>query len=433
MNLLSIGGSDPSSGAGIQGDIKTFHSLNAYGLTAITAITSQNTSKFGMVEATTSEMLKSQLKLIFSDFKIDGIKIGMVFNSNIVNTIYKECKNLKIPVVLDPVLKSTTGGQLLEKTTMNNFKKFLVPLATVITPNKSEAEFLSKIKINSENSLMQAAKKIQKIGAKNVVITGLETKNNQIADFILEGTNHYIISGKKISNINHGSGCNYSSCMLFSLARGESVIEAAKFSKQFTENSIKNAKKIGTGIHITDTKNTDIIRAELSNAINKFTEIKGVYKLIPECQTNFVFSKKNPESINDVLGISGRIVKTGKNVMIAGELKYGGSKHVATALITMNKKYPAIRSAINLKYDKEIISKLKNNGMGIASYDRIDEEPKKMKIREGESIRWGIKRAVEKSKKQPDIIYHLGDIGKEPMIVIFDKTPSAIIQKILKI
>ena len=432
MNLLSIGGSDPSSGAGIQSDIKTFDMLNSYGLTVITAITGQNTSNFGIIQPVSKKILKNQLELLISDFNIDGIKIGMVYNSEIIKTIHNELRNTKVPIVLDPIIKSTTGGLLIKKTAIKDFKKFLIPLATVITPNKFEAEFLSQIKINSKKSLLKAAQKIQKMGAKNIVITGAEIKDERISDFILEEKTQYMISGKVIPKTNHGSGCNYSSSLLVSLANGKTLKESVKFSKQFTYNSIKNAKNIGRGIEITQIKNTDPIQTELTNGINKFIRIKDIYKKIPECQTNFVFSKTNPKSIKDVLGISGRIVKTGNKVRRVGDLAYGGSKHVATALITMNKKYPEIRSAINLKYDEETISKLRKIKLVISSYDR-STEPEKIKTKEGLSIEWGIKYAIKKLEKPPDVIYHKGDFGKEPMIIIFAKTPALIIEKVSKL
>ncbi|PJB97171.1 MAG: bifunctional hydroxymethylpyrimidine kinase/phosphomethylpyrimidine kinase, partial [Nitrosopumilales archaeon CG_4_9_14_0_8_um_filter_34_10] len=116
MNLLSIGGSDPSSGAGIQSDIKTFDMLNSYGLTVITAITGQNTSNFGIIQPVSKKILKNQLELLISDFNIDGIKIGMVYNSEIIKTIHNELRNTKVPIVLDPIIKSTTGGLLIKKT-----------------------------------------------------------------------------------------------------------------------------------------------------------------------------------------------------------------------------------------------------------------------------------------------------------------------------
>ncbi|QLH10577.1 bifunctional hydroxymethylpyrimidine kinase/phosphomethylpyrimidine kinase [Nitrosarchaeum sp. AC2] len=432
MNLLSIGGSDPSSGAGIQSDIKTFDMLNGYGLTVITAVTGQNTSNFGMIQPVSKKILKNQLELLISDFKIDGIKIGMVYNSDIIKIIHNELKQLKIPIVLDPVIKSTTGGLLIKKNAIKDFKKYLIPLATVITPNKFEAEFLSQIKINSKKSLLKSALKIQKIGAKSVIITGIETKNEKISDFILEEKTKYIVSSNIIPKTNHGSGCNHSSALLVSLVNGKSLKESAKFSKQFTYNSIKNAKNIGRGIEITQIKKRDNIQIELSNGINKFIGIKNIYKNIPECQTNFVFSKINPKSIKDIVGIAGRIVKTGNKVMVAGDLEYGGSKHVATALIAMNKKFPEIRSAINLKYNEENISKLKKTKLIISRYDR-NSEPNKIKTKEGSSIEWGIKSAIKKLEAAPDVIYHKGDFGKEPMIIIFAKTPVSIIEKVSKL
>ena len=431
MNLLSIGGSDPSSGAGIQSDVKTFAEFNAYGLTVITAITGQNTSSFGMIEPVSQKILKNQLESIISDFKIDGIKIGMVFNSQIIKILYHQLKKLKIPIVVDPVLKSTTGGALIEKEAVLDFKKYIIPLATVITPNKFEAEMISKVKINSKSNLEKNAKIIQKMGAKNVIITGIEEKNNKISDFVLEKNTKYTISGNKIANSNHGSGCNYSAAIVFAISSNKTIRESVKFAKEFTYNSIKNAKKVGKGIRITDIQKIDEINSELSQAINEFVEIKNIYKNIPECQTNFVYSKQKPKSTKDILGISGRIVKAGKEVIVAGNLSYGGSKHVATALLTMNKKFPQIHSAINLKFQNTTISKIKKSKLKVSSYDRI-QEPNNVKNK-GSTIEWGIKSAIKNLKEPPDVIFHKGDFGKEPMIIIFGNTPKNILKKISKI
>ena len=431
MNLLSIGGSDPSSGAGIQSDIKAFYSLNVHGLTVITAITGQNTSTFGMVEAVSQKILKNQLESILTDFKIEGIKIGMVFNSQIIKVIFNELKKLKIPIVVDPVIKSTTGGLLIEKSAIKDFQKYIIPLATIITPNKFEAEILSETKINSEKSFKKIAKTIQKMGSKNVVITGVKRKNNQILDFVLENNKSYSISGEFISRENHGSGCNYSAAILYALAKNKNIQESVKFAKEFTYKSIKNAKKVGKGIPVTDIQGKDEVNSELLKAITEFVEIKNIYKNIPECQTNFVHSKENPKTINDIVGISGRIVKTGKEVTVAGNLTYGGSKHVATALLAISKKFPEIRSAINLKYQNSTILKIKKSKLIVSNYDRV-QEPKNVKSG-GSSIEWGIKKAIRNLKNAPDIIFHKGDFGKEPMIIVFGKNPKDIIKKILKI
>ncbi len=431
MNLLSIGGSDPSSGAGIQSDVKAFIELGAYGLTVITAITGQNTSSFGMIEPVSKKILKNQIESVLTDFKIDGIKIGMVFNSEIIKTLYQQLKKLKIPIVVDPVIKSTTGGVLIERKAIEDFKKYIIPLATVITPNKFEAEILSKSKINSKNKIEEIAKNIQKLGAQNVVITGIEAGNSKIIDFILEKNTKYEISGYKINNTNHGSGCNYSAAMIFAISNKKAIHESVKFAKEFTYNSIKNAKKVGKGIKITDIQKNDKIKSELFQSINEFIKIKNIYKNIPECQTNFVYSKPNPKSTKDILGLSGRIVKAGNEVIVAGNLTYGGSKHVATALLTVNKKFPKILSAINLKYQNSTISKIKKSKLSVTSYDRT-LEPNKVKTK-GSTVAWGIKNAIKKLETPPDVIFHKGDFGKEPMAIIFGETPNNTIKKLLKI
>ena len=430
MNILSIGGSDPSSGAGIQSDIKDFQLLDAYALTAVTTITSQNTSKFGLVQPSSKKIMKDQLETIFSDFKVDGIKIGMVYNSDIIKTIHRCLKKLSLPIVLDPVIKSTTGGMLIQKTALNDFKKYLIPLATVITPNKFEAEFISKTKINSRKSLIDSGKIIQKLGAKNVVITGLTFEKNKIIDCVMTEKGQSFIEGSKLDSKNHGSGGNYSAAMIFSLVQGKSVLESARFAKKYSFESIQGAKKRGKGIFITN-KRSNIEQIQLQKAITQFTKIKNISKSIPECQTNFVFSKKSPKSTKDILGISGRLVKTGNTVVKAGELEYGGSKHVATAVLAVNKKFKNIRSAINLKFSEDTIAKLEKNGFTVRSYNRL-EEPKKIKNKEGSSIQWGVKTALSNTKNPPDAIFHKGDFGKESMILIFGEDPKAVNQKVLK-
>ena len=129
--------------------------------------------------------------------------------------------------------------------------------------------------------------------------------------------------------------------------------------------------------------------------------------------------------------MSGRIVKAGKEVIVAGNLTYGGSKHVATALLVVNKKFPDIQSAINLKYEKSIISKIKKSKFSASNYDRV-KEPNDVKIK-GSSVEWGISNAIKNLKSPPDIIFHKGDFGKEPMIIIFAEKPKNILKKLSKI
>ena len=421
MNVLSIGGSDPSSGAGIQSDVKTFENHDVYGFTVITAITSQNTKKISKIAPISAKDIRTQLESVLSDFQIDAIKIGMVYDSSIIKIVNTMIKNQKCPIVVDPIIESTTKKILLKKSAIDSYKRYIIPLATIITPNKKEAKILS-----GSSKAEDAAKELQKLGAKNVIITGFRESEKEIEDFVMEVDNNYILKGKKIKIINHGSGCNYSASITASLARKKSIYEATVTAKEYVYQSIKKSKNLGKGIKITH-KEISKIQKELSHSILDFQNIKNVSKLIPECQTNFVFSKNKPKTIKNVLGISGRLVKSGNNVIQAGELVFGGSQHVATAVIQVSKKFSNIRSAINIKYEPKIITNAKKHKMSVLSYDRKNES-KKSKSKENSSISWGISSCLKSNI--PDIIYHKGDFGKEPMIIVFGETPAEVVRKI---
>jgi len=421
MNVLSIGGSDPSSGAGIQSDVKTFENHDVYGFTVITAITSQNTKKISKIAPISAKDIRTQLESVLSDFQIDAIKIGMVYDSSIIKIVNTMIKNQKCPIVVDPIIESTTKKILLKKSAIDSYKKYIIPLATIITPNKKEAKMLSGC-----SKAEDAAKELQKLGAKNVIITGFRESEKEIEDFVMESDNNYILKGKKIKIINHGSGCNYSASITASLARKKSIYEATVTAKEYVYQSIKKSKNLGKGIKITH-KEISKIQKELSHSILDFQNIKNVSNLIPECQTNFVFSKNEPKTIKNVLGISGRLVKSGNNVIQAGELVFGGSQHVATAVIQVSKKFSKIRSAINIKYEPKIITNAKKHRMSVLSYDRKNES-KKSKSKENSSISWGISSCLKSDI--PDIIYHKGDFGKEAMIIVFGETPAEVVRKI---
>ena len=395
-----------------------------YGFTVITAITSQNTKKISKILPISSKIIKSQLESVLSDFQIDSIKIGMMYDSSIIKAVHVMIKNQKCPIVVDPIIESTTKTILLKKSAITDYRKMIIPLATIITPNKRESKILSGC-----SKVDDAARRLQELGARNVIITGYRESEREIEDFVMESDRNYILKGKRIKMINHGSGCNYSASITASLARKKSIHEAANIAKEYVYQSIKNSKDLGKGIKITYKKNSEI-QKQLSLSIIDFQNIKDVSKIIPECQTNFVFSKNKPKNIKNVLGISGRLVKSGNNVIQAGDLVFGGSQHVATALIEVSKKFPEIRSAINIKYEPKLITKAKKRKMSVLTYNR-KKESKNSKLKENSSISWGVSSCLK--SEMPDIIYHKGDLGKEPMIIVFGNTPTEVVKKIKQI
>lgn len=428
MNILSIGGSDPSSGAGIQADIRTAAALGAHCFCALTAVTAQNSTGFYGVEPVPPKMIRAQIDSVFSDFDIDVVNIAMVYDSKTISVISKAIKGVKIPVVLDPVVRSTTGGTLLQKTALPSLRRHLLPLAGVVTPNIYEAEIISGTRIKGVESLRNAAEIITEYGAAGTVITGCEFEKDKVSDFVYTDNKYHILSSKKITGDNHGSGGNFSVALAYSIARGDALVDAARFAKEFTYKSIMSSRQLGRGIKITYPRR-DSVLAELTSAIRNFQDLENVALLIPEVQSNFVFAKPAARTIGEVAGVAGRIVRAGSRAVVAGAVEYGGSRHVATAVLAVKSRFPKIRAAINIRYDENTIKKLRRANYKVLSYDR-SEEPQRTKRAENSTVHWGISDAIKGLSAPPDAVYHRGDVGKEPMIIVFGVNPEDVLGKI---
>ncbi|MDE1724685.1 MAG: bifunctional hydroxymethylpyrimidine kinase/phosphomethylpyrimidine kinase, partial [Thaumarchaeota archaeon] len=290
---------------------------------------------------------------------------------------------------------------------------------------------ITRMKIKSISDMKNAAIKIQEMGAKNVIIKGghLAGKDS-ITDILLADKKFHTYHHERMRFDSHGGGCTFSASLCANIAIGKDLVNATDSARLFTRQSMKNSMKIGRGIQITSIK--DEIENELRRAIIEFCSIQYISEHIPECQTNFVYSKVNPSSLKDIIGLEGRIVKTGSSGTVAGNLKYGGSKHVASAVLEMTKKFPVLRSGINLKYDERIIRKAMVNGLKVTSYNR-NKETRENKEKEGSTVSWGIKTAISNLQVAPDIVFHKGDFGKEAMIIVFGRNPEDVLKKTLKI
>ncbi|WP_461833819.1 bifunctional hydroxymethylpyrimidine kinase/phosphomethylpyrimidine kinase [Desulfothermus sp.] len=247
---LTIAGSDPSSGAGVQVDLKTFWENGVYGLCVVTAITSQNSQKVLDVYGVPEDVVSSQLQCIFEDFPIDSVKIGMLFSSKIVVAVSDILKRYNVKnIVLDPVIKSSSGYKLLQDDGLDVLKNKLIPMVSIITPNIFEASILSDIKITDEDQIFRAAKRIHRLGAKNVLIKGghLNTKNESI-DFLFDGKSIYKFSQKRIKNKDvHGTGCILSSAIAANLAKGYDILNSVKKAKSFMEKVLDSSLCLGKG------------------------------------------------------------------------------------------------------------------------------------------------------------------------------------------
>ena len=434
---LSIAGSDSGAGAGIQADLKMFSALGVYGCTAITAITAQNTKRVAEIFEISPLMVEQQIRSIMMDMRPNAIKIGMVYSSPIIDAIYRSVKKTsKIPIVLDPILAAGTGAKLLRTEAYKSFVSKLIPLSTLITPNRMEAEKLADIVIKTENDAIEAARKINKLGAENVIVKGGRFGSAHVTDLLLDSKGNIMKFTNPVLKIKeiHGSGCNFSSAITAYLAKGVALAEACKMANEYVHTAVRNAMKIGSGLPIANPlsviyrdANRYHTMAELQQAAEQVSMLDGFYKLIPETQTNFVYALLNAVDVSDVAAVRGRIIKIENTAVPASYIKFGASSHVASAVIAYMSVNPDFRSAINIRFDKMIVDVCKSL-FSVASYDRT-KEPKKIKRKEGSTMAWGILAALSKNPRA-DVIYHTGDIGKEPMISLFGRNPTEVVNKI---
>lgn len=250
---LTIAGLDPSGGAGIIADARTFTAFGCFPVAAVSALTFQNTQGvFGAVNQS-AEIVRRQLEPLIDDFKISAVKTGMLPTAEIIETVAGLIKEKKLEnLVIDPVLRSTSGFSLIDENAISALIEFLFPLATIVTPNIPEAEQLAKIKIADKDDAWRAAKIIQNLGAKSVVIKGghfPQTNNNStVNDFLLTENTERIFSGERVvSRATHGTGCAFASAIAACLARGKNLEESVETAKKFVTAAIANAARIGRG------------------------------------------------------------------------------------------------------------------------------------------------------------------------------------------
>ena len=244
---LSVAGFDPCGGAGILADLKTFSAHECYGVAAIAAMTAQNTREIRKVAPVDVEMLRLQLEMLFEDIRIAGVKVGLLGNQanlKIVAACLEAHKDL--PVVIDPVFRSTSGTEFLSRNELEAFKKLLFPLALALTPNAEEASRLLGAPVSTLDEMKGAAKLLHEQGVRHVVVTGGHLEKP--TDVYYGGQELEVFIGHRVdSQSTHGTGCTFSSAILANLIHGKALVESVVLAKAYVTQAISRAYPVGNG------------------------------------------------------------------------------------------------------------------------------------------------------------------------------------------
>ena len=247
--ILIIAGSDSSGGAGIQADIKTVTALGSYALSAVTAVTIQNTTGVKSVIPLKPSEIKDQIIFSSNDIKPDAIKIGMLHSKPVIKKVLESLKKLNVKkVILDPVMVAKGGAKLIDKEAIAFLKKNLIKKVFLITPNIPEAEILTGIKIENKEDMIFAANKILNLGVKNVLIKGGHLKTKNVEDIFLNKSDLKVFINPRYKSINtHGTGCTLSSAITTFLSCGKSIKKACELGIKYVNSAILTNPKYGKG------------------------------------------------------------------------------------------------------------------------------------------------------------------------------------------
>jgi len=428
-SALTIAGSDPSSGAGVQADLKTFSAHRVHGLMVLTSLTAQSTLGVSRVMEVPVGMVLEQLETLSQDFAIAAAKTGMLWSRRIIQAIAGEIGSY--PLVVDPVMVSESGSMLLAEDALEALRERLLPRALLTTPNIHEAEVLSGVRISSVRDMEKACREIAKLGC-SVVVKGGHL--NAVDLLYAEGRLHRL-EGVKREGTFHGSGCTFAAAVTANLALGFDLVRAVKNAKRFTEQAIDTSYELGRGgmrfvnqSRIPFPEELDEVRREVWDAVLRAEGMEGLERLAPEVGMNICYAREKARSIQDVAALTGRLVRAGGMVRAVGTVEYGGSSHVARVVLAAMDFNPSFRAAMNIAYKAELLEAAeKLCGMRIASFDRREEPPG------AGTMEWGTREAISRIDAMPDLIYDEGAQGKEAMIRILGAEPRDVLDKVERI
>jgi hydroxymethylpyrimidine/phosphomethylpyrimidine kinase len=249
-SALTIAGSDPTGGAGLQADLKVFRAFGVHGLSLPTALTAQNTTTIEDVLPVEPQFFEKQMKTLLSDTRPDAVKLGMIYSESIVMLITEMVRTFSLDnIIIDPVTVSSTGFGLVEPGTLDAIRDNLFPLSRLITPNIYEATVLTGLNIEDETGMQEAARRLKDMGPEIVVITGGHLERI-VMDLYYDGHDFHRIESYKIEGEYHGTGCVFSSAIAAALASGYSPLESVRRAKGFVMDAIRKAYHIGRGLGI---------------------------------------------------------------------------------------------------------------------------------------------------------------------------------------
>ncbi len=425
---LTIAGSDSGGGAGIQADLKSFAAIGVHGTSVVTCVTAQNTRAVKSIFALPAEEIRRQMRAVLSDFDVRGAKTGMLYSADIVRAVAKELDGEDFPLVVDPVMVATVGASLEREDFRDALVGRLLPRATLVTPNRHEAERLAGRRVRTLQDAESAARAIRKLGPDAVLVKGGHLRG-QLVDVFWDGRVLRRLAGYRHPKELHGAGCTLAASTAAYLALGHRLYDAVEAARHRVATGFLASYRAGHGVEII---NSHLVpdRYDVWCAVEEVAPklARAVpLSLVPEVGINLGYALPGATTPSEVCALRGRIVRVGDRLEPIGPAAFGASKHIARVVLTAMRFQPAIRCATNLKYRLKNARGLRSTRFVLATFDR-SREPGDVSTME-----WGTEQAIAEAGTIPDVIYDEGAMGKEAMMRVLGEDPQDVLRKVRRI
>ncbi|RLF15431.1 MAG: bifunctional hydroxymethylpyrimidine kinase/phosphomethylpyrimidine kinase [Thermoprotei archaeon] len=433
-SCLSIAGLDPSGGAGVIADAKTFIALGFHAACIVAALTFQNTRLVKGVIPIPSAHLTQQIEAVLEDLHVVGVKVGVLYSAENIEAVSEVLSKKKVgPLVVDPVIKAKRGERLIEDEGVERLRRRLLPLADVATPNVEEAEELVGFKLTDGDKVAEALRCMRRMGVKTPVIKGWR-RGCLVEDLVLHEDRIYRFERPRHTEA-RGGGCVFSAAVASFMAKGLDAVEAVREAGEFTRRSIEAAIEVGGGFKVTNPL-VELQRAklrlealdDLRRALRIMEDSPELALLMPEVRMNLAVAIPGAEGVHDVCAVEGRITEVAGKLRAVGCPSFGASSHMARLLLEVIKRYPQLKAALNVKFSPKHLEACKRLGFRLARFERA-KEPEEVRVEEGRSLVWGVQEALKTCLEPPDAIYDEGGWGKEAMIRLLGESAVDVVNK----
>ncbi|QLH75455.1 MAG: bifunctional hydroxymethylpyrimidine kinase/phosphomethylpyrimidine kinase [Methanomassiliicoccales archaeon] len=428
--VLTIAGSDSIGGAGVQADLKAIASLDLHGASALTAVTAQNTKRVERILPLDVSDVIAQIDAVMDDSDVSAIKTGMLFSAEIAEAVSNRLKGLDIPIVVDPVMIAGVGDRLCSDGLLTSLRRSMLPLATVVTPNKEEAESLSGKRICSLDDAVAAAVAIKEMGPRAVLIKGGHLEGNGVIDLLYVDGKMIELKAPRWPVKVHGAGCTLASYIAGNISRGMEVRSAVMDAKRRVTDAIALSYPIGEGMNAINpmaSKQKEAMRGERIESLRWMVERleEGLpASWVPTSGGDVVYSLPAPQGFSEVCGIEGGLVIKGGRPRRIGDVRFDASRELASVAIGLSIHDLARTTVLALRGSERNIKVMKRSGMMWADYDL------QIRSRDCSAIAETVGRGIEQTGFVPDIIFERDGMGTEPMILVNGRSPSDVLRKI---